>query len=260
MGGLAVIGIAAMCIGIIPPAYADSSEQTSKTVSCFPGTPDEATITLPPEATVLTPTFQGYPTFTLPSTGFDGFPLNYTINGGLGYTGASTPFFRNERLDPGNYMLVCAYGAELSDYAHQNYTATFIGTASITASADYSNARTITYKANGGAGSDVTLYKKIGSTVSIESGDLFTASNGEKFTEWNTAPDGSGTAYKEDASFTMPDSDMTLYAQWQSVGTTIACAPQTGDPASSIWQWSSYGLAAVMVVLGGIVLRLRRRL
>ena len=37
--------------------------------------------------------------------------------------------------------------------------------------------------------------------------------NGYSFQGWNTAPDGTGTAYKDRASLT-PTEDMTLYAQW----------------------------------------------
>ena len=37
-----------------------------------------------------------------------------------------------------------------------------------------------------------------------------------KFTEWNTQPDGTGTAYADKTTI-RPTSDLTLYAQWQFV-------------------------------------------
>lgn len=38
---------------------------------------------------------------------------------------------------------------------------------------------------------------------------------GYYFTAWNTQADGGGTAYSEKAVFTMPQDDVTLYAQWE---------------------------------------------
>ena len=39
---------------------------------------------------------------------------------------------------------------------------------------------------------------------------------GYRFTGWNTAADGSGTAYDDKARFTPPE-DITLYAQWEQI-------------------------------------------
>ena len=47
--------------------------------------------------------------------------------------------------------------------------------------------------------------------------------NGFVFTCWNTEADGSGTAYADSGSFTMPLDGETLYAQW-----TLKM-PDTGD-------------------------------
>ena len=50
------------------------------------------------------------------------------------------------------------------------------------------------------------------SAVTLTS-NTFTKS-GYTFAGWNTAADGTGTSYSDGASFTMPTSDETLYAQW----------------------------------------------
>lgn len=84
----------------------------------------------------------------------------------------------------------------------------------------------ITYNANGGTGSytgsDVTAGGT--DTVCTLSATGITRS-GYTFTAWNTAANGSGTAY--DAGYTVTlNSDITLYAQWTK---TAATAVKTGD-------------------------------
>lgn len=59
-------------------------------------------------------------------------------------------------------------------------------------------------------------------TVSDNSGGLYYTDN--MFSGWNTAPDGSGTAYPVGATFSMPGRAVTLYAQWDAIP-----IPKTGD-------------------------------
>ncbi|MEE1253465.1 MAG: InlB B-repeat-containing protein [Paludibacteraceae bacterium] len=65
----------------------------------------------------------------------------------------------------------------------------------------------VTYKANGGTGDDVT------SKVAVVGAcpNSFTAPTGKTFKGWNTAADGTGTAYAVGEEV---QSDLTLYAQW----------------------------------------------
>lgn len=68
------------------------------------------------------------------------------------------------------------------------------------------------------------------------------------FGGWNTASDGSGTSYNESDTFSMPGSDVTLYAQWATVvtydgnGNTSGTVPidstkyYTGDDATVLGQ------------------------
>ncbi len=67
---------------------------------------------------------------------------------------------------------------------------------------------TVTYKAGAGTGDDVVDDKA--ATVADCPG-TFTAPSGKVFSGWNTASDGSGTAYAVGATVT---GDLTLFAQW----------------------------------------------
>lgn len=94
----------------------------------------------------------------------------------------------------------------------------------------------VTYDANGGTGSRVDEQNPYfaGSTVSVLD-DTGLSREDYTFTGWNTAADGSGTAYQADDSFTMPEADVTLYAQWTPVedipdeSTPLVPTPPTED-------------------------------
>ena len=72
---------------------------------------------------------------------------------------------------------------------------------------------TITFDANGGSGSVDAISTYVGVANTIPSNSLTRA--GCTFNGWNTASDGSGTAYATGSTIT-PASDVTLYAQWQT--------------------------------------------
>ena len=73
------------------------------------------------------------------------------------------------------------------------------------------NSNTLTYDANGGTG---TL------TESHDTDEVFTLTEasvtrtGYDFAKWNTEENGGGTSYADEASFTMPAANETLWAQW----------------------------------------------
>lgn len=62
---------------------------------------------------------------------------------------------------------------------------------------------------------------------------------GYKFTGWNTAKDGTGTAYAPGAAYTMGAADVTLYAQWKIIQYTLTYdgnSPSTGSaPAAATY-------------------------
>ena len=73
---------------------------------------------------------------------------------------------------------------------------------------------TITFDANGGSGTVPTAITTIlGVVETIPSNSL--TRTGYTFNGWNTASDGSGTAYATGSTIT-PTSDVTLYAQWKT--------------------------------------------
>ena len=74
------------------------------------------------------------------------------------------------------------------------------------------NSNTLAYDANGGSGSMSDESHDSDSSVTLTA-NTFTRT-GYTFAGWNTASDGSATSYSDGASFTMPTSDETLYAQW----------------------------------------------
>lgn len=73
---------------------------------------------------------------------------------------------------------------------------------------------TITFDANGGSGtapSAISTYVGVANTIPSNS----LTRTGYTFNGWNTASDGSGTAYATGSTIT-PSGDVTLYAQWKT--------------------------------------------
>lgn len=71
----------------------------------------------------------------------------------------------------------------------------------------------LVYNENGGTGTAPGPFAQYyGTTIATAPADTFTRS-GYTFVSWSTAPDGSGTAYADGATFTFT-ADTTLYAQW----------------------------------------------
>ena len=79
---------------------------------------------------------------------------------------------------------------------------------------------TITYNANGGSGSDYVdsntySYKSNATSITLAASS-FTAPLQKRFTGWNTASNGSGTAISPGSNFEVTG-DMTIYAQWEYI-------------------------------------------
>ena len=73
---------------------------------------------------------------------------------------------------------------------------------------------TLTYEANGGANPPTAeLNKSVSQTFNLAS-TTSVSRTGYWFSGWNTQADGGGTNYANAASFTMPASNVTLYAKW----------------------------------------------
>ena len=101
---------------------------------------------------------------------------------------------------------------------------------------------TVTFDANGGTG-NMSAQTFTGGTAQELTANAFTRT-GYMFGGWNTAADGSGTAYADGASYTA-NADITLYAQWTQVvlssiavttppAKTAYTAGETFDPAGMV--------------------------
>ncbi len=73
----------------------------------------------------------------------------------------------------------------------------------------------ITYNANGGTGADVESDDIEEGASATVAGNTFTAPTGMTFNGWNTATDGTGTAYAVGATINPLNENLTLYAQWK---------------------------------------------
>jgi uncharacterized repeat protein (TIGR02543 family) len=86
------------------------------------------------------------------------------------------------------------------------------------------NSYTLTYDANGGTGAPTGGTHVFDTTVTVSASTP--TRGGFNFASWNTAQNGSGTAYAGSATFNMPAENVTLYAQWTAIPTPPA--PQGG--------------------------------
>lgn len=113
-----------------------------------------------------------------------------------------------------------------------------------TATLGASSSSTVTFDANGGSG---TTAAQSASSATALTANGFTRAN-YTFNGWNTAADGTGTAYADGASYPF-SSSTTLYAQWKAelANTGIDAAP--------------YLSTGAVLALAGVVLMLfaRRR-
>ena len=116
--------------------------------------------------------------------------------------------------------------------------------------------KTVTFSANSGEG---TMANQTASAATALTANSFSRS-GYTFTGWNTAANGTGTAFADAASFAFT-ADQTLYAQWAAVSVaqpaTVAPVAQpvtvdstlatTGTAIESPDTWSS---SALMILVG----------
>ena len=79
--------------------------------------------------------------------------------------------------------------------------------------------KTLTYDANGGAGVDSAANYNYGATVTVSTTQV--TRSGYSFIGWNTMADGSGTTRAASSTFTMPATDVTLYAIWSINAYTV---------------------------------------
>ena len=108
---------------------------------------------------------------------------------------------------------------------------------------------TISYNNNGGSGTIASQTKTKGTPITLSDGSGF-SKTGYTFTGWNTAANGSGTAYESGASYTA-NAAATLYAQWKANQYTINYKDQggaafSGTHASGHPTTHTYGTATTL--------------
>jgi uncharacterized repeat protein (TIGR02543 family) len=87
---------------------------------------------------------------------------------------------------------------------------------------------------NGNNGGNITpssQARSAGTTANISSS--IPLRTGYTFAGWNTAANGSGTSYTAGASLAMPGSNLTLYAQWTAVNSSVTYDANGGSGAPS---------------------------
>ena len=97
---------------------------------------------------------------------------------------------------------------------------------------------TVTFKANGGTGSD---YTQTASTPTGLTANTFTRA-GYSFSGWNTQADGGGTAYTDGQTYDF-SADMTLYAQWTANTYTVTFDANGGSTPVPTSKVVTYGAA-----------------
>ena len=117
----------------------------------------------------------------------------------------------------------------------------------------------VIYDKNGGTGShaNTTGWQYSDVTIPGDTSKSFKRT-GYRFTGWNTAKDGKGTAYKDGSQVPLQAGDVTLYAQWKPLFDVLPSAG--GDYGPSV-PWLVCGGLALVALAGGVastLLRLRR--
>ena len=104
---------------------------------------------------------------------------------------------------------------------------------------------TVTFKANDGASTADVTQSVVGGEETALNANPFTR-EGYTFNDWNTAANGSGTAYADKAKVTLA-ADLTLYAQWTPIEYTITYNLDGGTNAAS--NPASYTIQSAAITL-----------
>lgn len=141
-------------------------------------------------------------------------PLETNTDVMLNYVKLTNTHYQNTENDP---------GAEDGFYTTTNYTINLDMTAKTYA---------ITYNdpSNSATNMPQAGTKTEGEPYTIASAPIRTGYN---FTGWNTSADGTGSSYSAGTTYNI-DADLTLYAQWEGIKSTL-----TVDPNGGIWENSS---------------------
>jgi uncharacterized repeat protein (TIGR02543 family) len=107
--------------------------------------------------------------------------------------------------------------------------------------------KTVTFDANDGSGSPATSTQAANVATNLTA-NTFTRT-GYTFSGWNTAANGSGTAYANQASYSFA-ADTRLYAQWTAVNRTITYSSGSHTSGSVPTDSATYIIGNTVAILG----------
>jgi uncharacterized repeat protein (TIGR02543 family) len=131
---------------------------------------------------------------------------------------SQTLYWSNTEKDNSNmWMMQFTAGGGLAGYTAKN-TGSYTLCRTMFAFTSATPVYVVSYDANGGSGAPDEQVKDGGSSLTLSS--TVPTREGYTFAGWNTAADGSGTAYEAGTEYTT-ENDATLYAQWTEKKTKI---------------------------------------
>lgn len=180
-------------------------------------------------------------------------PYNTAAADGSGWRSGDTTM-----LKPGGYKFLGWYTGPQDNAGLYDWNTLLTGNVTVYAHWQRLQANVV-YNANGGTGShaNTTGWQYSDVTIPGDTSKSFKRT-GYRFTGWNTAKDGKGTAYKDGSQVPLQAGDVTLYAQWKPLFDVLPSAG--GDYGPSV-PWLVCGGLALVALAGGVastLLRLRR--
>ena len=112
---------------------------------------------------------------------------------------------------------------------------------------------TVTYDGNTNTGGSVPIdgnTYNVTDTVTVLGNTGSLVKTGYTFAGWNTAANGSGTAYNGGDTFAMGSANVTLYAQWTAINYTVTYNGNTNTGGSVPVDGSTYNITDTVTVLG----------
>lgn len=180
-------------------------------------------------------------------------PYNTAAADGSGWRAGDTTM-----LKPGGYKFLGWFTGPQDNAGPYDWNTPLTGNVTVYAHWQRLQANVI-YNANGGTGShpNTTGWQYSDVTIPGDTSKSFKRT-GYRFSGWNTAKDGKGTAYVDGSKVPLQDRGVTLYAQWTPLFDVLPSAG--GDYGPSV-PWLVCGGLALVALMGGVastLLRLRR--
>nr|WP_231134435.1 Ig-like domain-containing protein [Motilibacter deserti] len=168
------------------------------------------------------------------------YTVSYDANAGTGTTPAASTFSAG-----GSTTVAAGTGLSRASYVFRGWNtaadgsgtsyaagATYASNANVTLYARWAPVYTVGYDANGGTGAPASADFVEGGSVTVATGSGVTYA-GRAFTGWNTAADGSGTAYAPGSTYSA-NAHATLYAQWHVLNIAPAYTGAASNTAQTV--------------------------